>query len=469
MKLVIEARLEDDASTALADQPVMLAVIERKDHDLTDFGLSLAEGRRLLAAAQSALAARQASTWLRAEASCPQCCTPLRHKDSRCIVMRTVFGKVAVKSPRLWSCTCDGNPPRSLSPLSRALPRRVTPELEYLQVKWAAHLSFATATSLLKEVLPLHRGVSASGTKNRVRAVGKALDDCIEQEIAARPKVEAIEQARESACVTALGVDSAWLRHCKPPKVWSRHVNIVAGRATLADGGSGLYAYVGKQVPSAAARLDHFLLKQGVAPDERVTVISDGAGEFTTAVKGSQLARGRILDWFHISMKFTTAQRSVFGCRRQDGPDWDWVEHEVTSAKWLAWHGKGRKAVSRLSAVVDALQAWPDHEFSTLCDNVRAARSYLRSHEGYLVNYGARYRKGLPISSSIAESAVNEVVSLRMAKKRQMRWTDEGAHCLALVRVADLNGELSSRSLAALPRARHSVSHLDEEAELLAA
>jgi hypothetical protein len=32
------------------------------------------------------------------------------------------------------------------------------------------------------------------------------------------------------------------------------------------------------------------------------------------------------------------------------------------------------------------------------------------------VNYGARYRKGLPISSSIAESAVNQVVSHRMAK-----------------------------------------------------
>ena len=63
-----------------------------------------------------------------------------------------------------------------------------------------------------------------------------------------------------------------------------------------------------------------------------------------------------------------------------------------------------------------------------------------------MVNYGARYRKGLPISSAIAESAVNQVVSLRMAKKRQMRWSDAGAHALAQVRAADLNGELSPRS-----------------------
>jgi hypothetical protein len=30
-----------------------------------------------------------------------------------------------------------------------------------------------------------------------------------------------------------------------------------------------------------------------------------------------------------------------------------------------------------------------------------------------------------------------------MAKKQQIRWSDEGAHAFALVRVADLNWELS--------------------------
>ena len=210
MRLIIEARLEGDAGTA--DTPVMLAAIEREDHNLTDFGLSLAEGRQLLAAAQSALATRQAATWLRAQTSCPRCRLPLRHKDSRRIFVRTVFGKVAVASPRLWSCPCAGAAPRSVSLLSRALARRVTPELEYLQVKWAAHLSFATATALLKEVLPVQDSVSASGAKDRIRAVGKALDARIEQEIAtnaARLKVEAVVPPQESARVTALGVDSA--------------------------------------------------------------------------------------------------------------------------------------------------------------------------------------------------------------------------------------------------------------------
>ena len=47
-----------------------------------------------------------------------------------------------------------------------------------------------------------------------------------------------------------------------------------------------------------------------------------------------------------------------------------------------------------------------------------------------------------------AESAVNEVVSFRMAKKRQMRWSYEGAHLLAQVRVHVLNGDLHPRAIA---------------------
>ena len=53
----------------------------------------------------------------------------------------------------------------------------------------------------------------------------------------------------------------------------------------------------------------------------------------------------------------------------------------------------------------------------------------------------------MPISSSIAESAVNEVVSLRCVKKRQMRLTNKGAHFLVQVRVAVLNGELKMRDM----------------------
>jgi hypothetical protein len=295
-----------------------------------------------------------------------------------------------------------------VSPLCKAVRQRVTPELEYLQAKWAAHLPYRQATELLREVLPLDKGISFGSTRRRVLAIGRALDAQIERDIASGPKAASAEQVRESTTVGCVSVDSAWLSFSSSPKSrkaardlaelkspWAqnlprdRHVNIVAGRATLADRTPRLYAYVHKLVPSAPARLDQFLFASGVAPDERVTVISDDAGEFGKAVEGSQLARGRIL-------------------------------------------------------------AREGYEHSTLYWNLRRLYFYIEHNAGTLVNYGMRYHKGLPISSSIAESAVNLVVSHRMAKKQQMRWTDEGAHCLAQVRVAVLNEEFSVEKLAVL-------------------
>ena len=89
----------------------------------------------------------------------------------------------------------------------------------------------------------------------------------------------------------------------------------------------------------------------------------------------------------------------------------------------------------------------PEERYSTLQWNLRKIWWYLRSNDSYLVNYGRRYRKGLPISSATAESAVNQVVSSRMAKHRQMRWSDEGAHLLAQVRVRVLNDQLKPRAM----------------------
>jgi hypothetical protein len=143
----------------------------------------------------------------------------LRHKDSRPTVLRTVYGKVTMKSLRLWSCACQGTAQakqRVVHPLSKVLARRVTPELEYLEAKWAAHLSYRQATNMLKEVLPLDDGISSSGIRNRILDLGKQLDAEIERDIAQLPQSVADETVRECSHVAAVSVDSAWLRNCDP-------------------------------------------------------------------------------------------------------------------------------------------------------------------------------------------------------------------------------------------------------------
>jgi hypothetical protein len=330
--------LVDGESDPVEEGDGVLAVVERPDLSLAELGLTLAEGRSLLAKVQTELISQQVQRWLAGQTHCENCGAALRHKDSRSTVLRTVYGKVTVKSPRLWSCACQGTARTEqgvVHPLSKALTRCVTPELEYLQAKWAVHLPYRQATNMLKEVLPLDKGISFSGIRNRILDLGKQLDADIERDIAQLPQSVADEQVRECSHVAAVSVDSAWLRNCDPGRDPGRHVNIVAGRATFTDGPPKLYAYVHKEVTSAAARLDQFLSRNGGASDERVTVISDDAGEFGKTVEGSQLARGRILDWFHIAMKFQAAERSVFGSKMIDSMERESVETEIIHAKWL--------------------------------------------------------------------------------------------------------------------------------------
>ena len=49
---------------------------------------------------------------------------------------------------------------------------------------------------------------------------------------------------------------------------------------------------------------------------------------------------------------------------------------------------------------------------------------------------------GDAISSAFVESTVNQVVSKRMVKKQQMRWSPRGAHLLLQIRAQVLNDDL---------------------------
>ena len=243
MRIIIEARIQDGDGGI---QPIRLAEFERADNELKQLGLSLAEGKSLVYEAQRALVKAQAQVFVAAARTCPQ----------------------------LRVCKCrQGTNRKSFSPLALALPLRTSPELEYLQVKWAAHLPYAVATALLKETLPVDQAISASGLRNRVWAVGQELDGKAEGAIRGEQDYPPIDDQAEPV---ALAVDSAWLRHrftrlekeqarvadlsrYKPSLPRGRHVNIIAGRAVRADGTCRVYGYVNKEVTSAATRLDHFL------------------------------------------------------------------------------------------------------------------------------------------------------------------------------------------------------------------
>ena len=89
MRLIIEARLVDGDSDTVEEGDGVLAVVERPDCSIAELGLSLAEGRSLLAKVQIELVSKQVRRWLAGQAHCESCGAALRHKDNRSTVLRT--------------------------------------------------------------------------------------------------------------------------------------------------------------------------------------------------------------------------------------------------------------------------------------------------------------------------------------------------------------------------------------------
>ncbi len=121
---------------------------------------------------------------------------------------------------------------------------------------------------------------------------------------------------------------------------------------------------------------------------------------------------------------------------------------------WLKF-SSSRRSRQAARNLAELLSPWVKRLMQARHVNIVAGSTfYIDKNNRTLMSYGARHRKGLPISGNIAESAVNHVVSHRMARKQQTRWTDEGAHDLAQVRVAVLNAELPAHRIASLAKAR---------------
>lgn len=84
---------------------------------------------------------------------CPHCARKRSLKNHHEIVCLTLFGKLKVRSPRLYQCPCQKTSKPTESPLAALLPERTAPELLYLESKWASLMLLEETRSLLTEVL----------------------------------------------------------------------------------------------------------------------------------------------------------------------------------------------------------------------------------------------------------------------------------------------------------------------------
>jgi len=178
MRCTVQVTLETETGTQVTE----IACLQREAAAVEALGLTLAEGKALLAGLQEVLVAEQAAEYLATRHTCPQCGTPLRHNGHNQIVFRTLFGNTTLSSPRLVHYACSPHPTRTFSPLAELLPTHTSPERLYLETKWAALISFALTAQLMAEVLPVDRHINPASVRNDLQRIATRAEAALGEE-----------------------------------------------------------------------------------------------------------------------------------------------------------------------------------------------------------------------------------------------------------------------------------------------
>ena len=176
MKFSVQVIVHPDDDTEASPVVREVFTLDRDDLAPDTLGLQLAEAKDLLAAVQDTMVEQQVSAAIARQVACPDCGRARRHKDTRTIVVRSLFGALRLASPRWWHCACRDQPTRTFQPLAELLPERTTPELAYLEAHFAALVSYGLTADLLGEILPLGRRLHTTAVRRQVQAVAERLE-----------------------------------------------------------------------------------------------------------------------------------------------------------------------------------------------------------------------------------------------------------------------------------------------------
>jgi hypothetical protein len=219
---------------------------------------------------------------------------------------------------------------------------------------------------------------------------------------------------------------------------------VIVGKSIPEEGDAKRFAFVHNYDEKPKRRLVETLKTQGLSMRQAIT-LSDGGDTVRNLQLNIAPYAGHILDWFHVTMRITVVKQMAKSFA--DLKSLKDLESALDSVKWYLWHGNVFSALQRIQWILMDLECLePDQtsnpeRFKSLCRKVSEFESYITHNQPYIPSYADRYRYGEPIGTAFVESTVNEVISRRMVKKQQIRWTQKRAHLLLQIRIRTLNGD----------------------------
>ena len=442
MKIRIQVVIESEADAPEVVEEV--ACVERDTLQPATLGLTLAEAKDVLRGVQQVLVPRQVAEYVEQQRCCSDCGKARSRKGHHRVVIRSLFGRLRVCSPRYYTCRCQPRATKGVSPLAELLPERTTAELQYLETKAAALESYERAVGWLEEVLPLEGQINTTTLRRQVMAVAERLERELSDE---EPVIEGcpLEWARlpDPAGPLTVGLDGGYVKARGGECPQATAFEVITGKSIAAEGGVRRFAFVQGYDTKARRRLFDLMQSQGMQMNQQVTFLSDGGDTVRELPLYLNPQAEHILDWFHVTMRLTVLGQLRKSMRTPETAEFvTEMEATLERLKWYLWHGNVFRAIQLVEDLEFDLDGVPESpEQHKVVKAVHEFASYISANRAFIPNYGERYRYGDRISTAFVESTVNQVISKRMVKKQQMRWTRRGAHNLLQIRTHVLDGE----------------------------
>jgi len=422
MQFKVQVVIDNEAGEILTED---ILTLDRSTDEGDLLGLSLAHSKRLLKKLQQHIVQQQAKQYTEAHRCCPHCGKKRRIKGYYDIQYRTLFGIVLIPNTRLHRCQCEGIKSKTFGALNGWLSDHNSPELLYIETKWASLMSYGMTVDLLKDVLPVSDSLDAETVRHHLHTSAARQDAMLKDQ----PRFisgcqNQWEQLPRPGKPLTVGVDGGYVRDCNNRK--SNFEVIVAKSFSKTESPKRL-GFVQALDKKPERRLLKMLRNQGLQENQQISFLSDGADNVRELQQLMHPEAEHILDWFHLAMRFTVLNQFAKGVCHSDPDEGTELLKMLESAKWYLWHGNAEQALEKLDECY-WLADDPELQYSKsrkLVQHLRDMTTYVHNNAYLIPNYGEKYRYGETITTAFVESTVNEVVAKRMVKKQQMQWSQE--------------------------------------------
>jgi hypothetical protein len=224
---------------------------------------------------------------------------------------------------------------------------RSTPELLYIESKYASLMSYGLTTQLLKDFLPIHMQLKAASIRNHTLKVAKILDEHLGDErcFFVEGSPYQWEQLPKPRGKITMGIDGGYLRQWEDKK---KNFDVIAGKSIPTHGKTKYFGLVQSFDAKPKRRVYEVLNSQGMQNNQIVEFLSDGADNVRDLQRYLNPKAEHMLDWFHVSMRFTVLMNYAKGYQKYEEGEGAELIKELESAKWHLWHGNVAEGYEKL-------------------------------------------------------------------------------------------------------------------------